>query len=281
MRVNYWSCSNFAKWVTRKFGGVEKPPYATGEGWSEWKREARTKRFVFWFTETFLDSLQTFICWPTDQWKSFLYYIRKRFFLQMHVLKTKLTPGTWYDLDTRILHGLYEEFVDFIEIEKAHMHVICDPKACAKYKPPFWYLHSSLRFKTWRSAGAGLDYLTWEMSLVNEYEWMSDEEQKAQSDFGLPTYQAVNAKEQLDLYNWWKVVRPARIDPMDASGWSAYCSKKRGDSDDILSILSSTDEERIQSRPILVKMAKIEQQQDDEDTEMLIRLIKIRKHLWT
>jgi hypothetical protein len=35
------------------------------------------------------------------------------------------------------------------------------------------------------------------------------------------------AKEKLDLYTWWTVTRPARPDPYEASGWTAYCELKR------------------------------------------------------
>ena len=41
-----------------------------------------------------------------------------------------------------------------------------------------------------------------------------------------------------------------------------------------------TDEERENQRAIFELNSKIEKEQDDEDTDMFIRLIKIRQFLW-
>jgi hypothetical protein len=42
-----------------------------------------------------------------------------------------------------------------------------------------------------------------------------------------------------------------------------------------------TGEEKAHARQILEVCHKMESEQENEDTEMLIRLIKIREHLWT
>jgi hypothetical protein len=42
-----------------------------------------------------------------------------------------------------------------------------------------------------------------------------------------------------------------------------------------------TTDEQAETRRILDLLREIEKQQDDEDTEMMIRLIKVRNHLWT
>jgi hypothetical protein len=44
---------------------------------------------------------------------------------------------------------------------------------------------------------------------------------------------------------------------------------------------SETEDERKETMRILDLCHKIEQEQKDEDTEMMIRLIKIRESLWT
>ena len=89
-------------------------------------------------------------------------------------------------------------------------------------------------------------------------------------------------KEVLELYDWWKNTHPTRIDPHDASGWSEICDRRReGEDDDYIMWGDRTDEERAESTAALNRCTEIEQQYEDEDTEMLIRLIKIRKSLWT
>jgi hypothetical protein len=44
---------------------------------------------------------------------------------------------------------------------------------------------------------------------------------------------------------------------------------------------SETEDERKETMRILDLCQKIEQEQKDEDTQMMIRLIKIRESLWT
>ena len=97
-----------------------------------------------------------------------------------------------------------------------------------------------------------------------------------------PIIVAVAATEVLALYDWWKTVRPIRPDPYDASGWSAICARRRSEDEDFLAGLEDrTDKERAESIAVLARCSEIEQQHEDEDTEMLTRLIRIRKSLWT
>jgi hypothetical protein len=71
---------------------------------------------------------------------------------------------------------------------------------------------------------------------------------------------------------------------MDASGWSDLCERRRlaNPGKGFMGILSDrTDEEREESRKVLDVSSRIELKYDEEDTAMMIRLIKIRDHLWT
>jgi hypothetical protein len=251
-RPTYWSCTRFARWVQTTFGGFEKPRAATHEDWKTWKAVNRAQhRFVFWFTEDFLDSVQNFVMFPLDVWNAIRAYIRNRFFDKTHCLNTKLKPGFYYELDTRILHGLFEELVDFIECEKAWMHVAFDEDAKHKYNYPKWTFVRMLRFDSYRCVQAGLDHLAWEMSLKHD-EYISTDDPL----YGQPTPQAVMAKEQLELYNWWKHARPARPDPYDTT-------------------------QHLDRPARWDEMHLLEEQYEKEDEEMLIRLIKIRRSLWT
>jgi hypothetical protein len=80
------------------------------------------------------------------------------------------------------------------------------------------------------------------------------------------------------LYKWWKEERPKRPDPIAASGWSEYFDKRCASQDEDIPLTSSNDKE---ASKILEICRKMEQEQEDEDTEMLICLIKLRSHLWT
>ena len=77
------------------------------------------------------------------------------------------------------------------------------------------------------------------------------------------------------------MIYPNRPDPMDASGWSDYCEQRRLAGEDILDFEDRTPEQEEQSRRALDLSHEIEDKYNQEDEEMMIRLIKIRQSLWT
>lgn len=217
------------------------------------------------FTETVLDTIQSVFFWPYEKIYSAKYYIVNRWIDQSHAMvahRKHIKPGEWRDLDYRILYCTFDELVDFVEIEKAYANFRWDE---AKFKTLKWWQGGRWRTRTWRSAEAGLDYLRWEAKLLDE----------AEDDY-IPKSQSESAKEVIELYDWWVNIRPARVEPMEASGWSAFCDSRR---DDWSGLINRADRE--ETGPLLDKMREFETQYDDEDTEMLIRLIKIRGSLWT
>ena len=153
---NYWSCSKFANALLKKYC-IEKPLAATMEEWDEWRTKAEEKnKFVYWFVEDFLDDVQKFIFYPYTKYNDIRYYICNRWMRKTHYLKTNLNAGEWYDIDNRILHGLFETLVDFVEAEKAWMSVVWSKENAAKYGyvglTTFLHRHG---IKEWRSRQAG------------------------------------------------------------------------------------------------------------------------------
>lgn len=284
-RTHYWSCSAFADWLR----GTAKPKAETAEGWNDWRKTAkRSHKFRYWLAEEGLDAIQNFIWWPVDKLYDIKYYINNRWVTRTHALTAHprdIKPGQWQDVGNRFLPCLFNELVDFVEMEQAWHHIAWDKEARAKYKPPFWGW-GWFRWRTWRCPEAGIDYLDWAMTLTDEEFLPDDKKHEAK-----PTRQAESAKEIKELYTWWKEVYPKRVDPMEASGWSAYCDRRREqvkqqdpDSDSFTSFFSTerdTPEDREESRRILDLSQEIEKQQDDEDEQMMIRLIKVRQALWT
>jgi hypothetical protein len=175
---------------------------------------------------------------------------------------------------------LFNELVDFVEVELAWWHIAWAEKdEKRKYNAPFWAT-GWFRWRTWRCPQAGLDNLDWQSKLV----WHENECEEGSPNVGKPTYQAENALEILALYKWWKEVYPKRPDPHDASGWSRYCELKRQEHGETgLSFMkeSKNPETRALGDAALKKTHEIEQAYEDEDTEMMTRLIKIRNSLWT
>ena len=274
----YWSCTPFADWVR----GTKKLDMGTSEQWDEWTTTAQMRHnFRYWLAEEGLSYLQDFVTWPVRKIYDLKYYINNRYITRTHALSASpvdIKPGTWMDVGNRFLPCLFNELVNFVEVESAWSHIAWGSKEDrAKYDPPF-YASGWWRWRTWRCPQAGLDHLDWAMSLTYNEDWLSKDDPK----FGKPTPQAIRAKELKELYVWWTETYRNRPDPMDASGWTAYCEAQRAANGGKLSFSAIKD-------PVLKKQSdkahkllqKIEAAYEKEDEQMMIRLIKIRDALWT
>lgn len=272
----YWTCSKFADWLR----GTPSLEFGTSEEWDEWRDAAKQKHsFRFWLVESALSELDNVVHWIPEKINNIRYYLNNRYTVRTHALtSSSLERGKWHEFETRLLHCAFDELVNFIEIEKAWMTVCWDDAARKQFSTPWWRRRWWARwFVQWRCPEAGVHHLNWEMELKNT-EWI----EPSDPSYGLPTSQAVSAKEQWDLYYWWKYVRPLRVDPHEYSGWYAHCEKERNEGKSILSSINNrTTEERAQVQKILDLCHQLEKNYANEDEEMLIRLIKIRQHLWT
>ena len=223
-RFNYWTCSKFADFIRG-----EKKPYALEwHKWGEWKDQQKKKRPIrFWLSDTLLDKLQDFFYFPYDVYSNVKSYVRNRWIDKTHYLKTGLKPGDYHEFDTRILYGLFNELVDYVEIELAHLSK--------------WDRTKSYKFNNGRCVEAAYDYFEW----VNNLQKESDKIQKE------------NCIKIRELYEWWTKQRPNRDNPLT-------------------SITAESHDEKYYKL-----IHDIEQDYYNEDTEMLIELIKIRNGLWT
>ena len=271
MRNNYWSCSKFADLLR----GTAKPNSGTSAEWKEWEQKAKTEHpFRYWLAEEGIDKIQYFINWPADKVYNVKYYVVNRWIDQSHALVAHpkhIKPGQYQDFSNRILICLFDELVDFVEIEKAYSNYRWSEE---KQKDMKWWQVGKWRTRTWRSAEAGLAHLEWESSLTDE-EWLGEDEKREAKL--MP--QAETAKEIITLYKWWTEVYPNRPEPMDVSGWSAYCDDKQARGIDMFD--EDPEVGKWDTAAIHNKMREMEKEYDEEDTEMLTRLIKIRGHLWT
>lgn len=275
-RSNYWSCSKFADWLR----GTAKGGAKTSDGWDEWNKTAETAHPIrYWIAEEALDAVQNFIWWPVDKIYDIKYYINNRWVSRTHALTAhprNIKPGQWCDVGHRFLPCLFNELVDFVEVELAWWHLAWNREDRAKYNMPWWAV-GWWRVRLWRCPQAGLDNLKWQSELV----WREDECAPGSKNIGKPTPQAEKAQEILALYKWWTEVYPNRPDPHDASGWSAYCDSKRELNEGRLFGSKDTPELKKLSNKTLKLLRKIEADYEKEDEQMLIRLIKIRNSLWT
>lgn len=239
-RWNHWSCSKFADWIRG-----DKKPFALEWGeWSKWHDEQKKKHsWRYWIAEEFLGSLQRWINLPRDFYNNLRYYIRNRWFDKTHYLQTGFQPGYYHEVDERILYALFNTLVEFLEGEVAH-------KASWLEKSPKKY-----KFKNGRCKEALYDYWEWETNL-------KDNE-------GDLTPQALSAREMKELYEWWTIKRPNRLDP--------YSDVTDEELDKMFDFNNRGDEQRQKS----IERYNIEEQYEQEDEAMLIRLIKVRRSMWT
>lgn len=276
----YYSDSKIFRWLRAKLGVAK--PYALQWGeWEDWETKLKTQHPVaFFLTETLPDWLEKPVEWVVDPLNEAKYYIQNRWVTKTHCLTSNLKKGQWYDYDTRLMHSLFDELKNFVEIEKAHLNVIvCGEKEdYNKYQVPWWRRYHLLRWGKWRCAQAGVDHLTWEMGLTLKEDYGF---KPGDAKYGKPTPQAVSAKEILDLYNWWTVGRPARPDASDASGWTDVCDKIRVHTNGKL-FGEITDRKLVREKDKAHRlMIKLEKQYEREDEKMMIRLVKVRRSMWT
>lgn len=193
-RINYWNCSKIADLIR----GTKKP-YALELGsWDRWHKEAKKSHpFRYWIAESGLKTLQDIIYLPVDVYNNIRIYIHNRWIDSSHLIKTGLKPGQYYDLDTKILHGMFYELADLVEIEYSHLSK--------------WNNKKQYTFIGGRCIEAGLDYLDWASKLTYDTDYGL---RKGDKGFGEPTPQAITAQKTLELYNWWKN-RANRPDPFD------------------------------------------------------------------
>lgn len=246
-RFNYWTCSKVADFIRG-----EKKPYALQlQEWDEWKdRQKKERPIRYWLSDTLLEKLQDFFYFPYDVYSNVKSYVRNRWIDKTHYLKTGLKPGKYYEFDTRILHGLFNELVDYVEMELAII---------AK-----WNTYKTYTFKNGRCAEAAIDYFKDAEDTVEKTRRKIAEQPKT-SPFYSNLMNSLAFDEQhleqtnqiKELYEWWTKIRPLRDDPY-------------------LTISEETHGDKwVQLIEFVLK------DQYDEDTSMLIKLIKIRDRLWT
>ena len=276
MMNRYFQNSKFFEWLRERVFKVNKPFALQWGGWEKWYEEFKSDRpLAHWFTETLPRWLDKPVQWLIDPVESMMCYFRNRYISQTHLLRTGLESGQWHELENRILHGMFTQLVDFVEIEQARHHVLwMEAAERGKYNEPTWRKFWLLRIARWRCPEAGIDYLTWCMTLDGK-------DAGTNSSPG----QATLAREIMFLYSWWKDIRPNRKSELEESGLLEFekaMSLKYGQDwvgFDRKKIL--TPAEKLEHRRLLDLSWTIEEQRHQEDDELMIRLIKIRRGLWT
>lgn len=254
LRNKYWSCTNFAD----KIRGTTKPGALAITEWAEWHKTAKSAHpFRYWVAEKLLDKLQNILNYPLDIVNESFRLVNNRIINPTYMLrasKAHLNRNESHSLSDRILYCLFDELVDFVEIDQAWANIAFNSN---KLKNLSLYEKILLRNFKLRKPEEGIEYL------------------KNQAKLSIDNCDLDFQSEILDLYFWYKNTYSSRKSASELSGWSAYCANKRNKDKHPLDFDEEDDAESIIS-----KMTQIEEEQYAEDTRMLNRLVELRKYLW-
>lgn len=207
--------------------------------------------------------IQTWYYVVCDRIKLPFRWMQYRTTQRYHIINTKLTPG-YYEIDDRILHANFSVLVDYVESELAWTYYLWNKKEKNLSHPvPFW----RRKFTEFRSKEYGLAAIDWD---INESSWEPQKEK---------------GKKVLELYKWWTEIRPNREDP-----WVKVNKVSEEESmDEIFTHTPNGDGTyTVEMKPLSARYRKAlqvannkEREQYEEDTRMLVKLMKIRETLYT
>jgi hypothetical protein len=186
--------------------------------YSAWKKEQEEYKmqhpFKYWFKNDLMSFFYTVIYFIPNIIRDLIYYLKCRYIIQTHKLTSTLKPGTWYDLDTRMLHCLFKELENFVEIELAWKYLIFYPEE-VKTKVP-WHAKGVFNLHIWRSPELGLLALEQEIDDISDY---------------IPIQQKETSAKTRELYFWWKDVQKkldsrTYLDDVEDSNFYEECTEK-------------------------------------------------------
>jgi len=244
------------------------PPGAlSSTGWRYFRKEFKEKAPIRYYLNN--EFKKTFI-WPVKhKWQAINDWIRYRTINRYHIIRLDLSPD-YHGAEEQILHANFKILKDFVEIESAWHYLWQHPEEDINRKN-FFYRHIRL-YRRWKNRNLRRPDFA-----MKYYEWAATLDDPSLPPHERCVEQAQTAREIIALYKWWTIDRAARknIDPVPYSNQG-------------LGILSSLDDDFDRNAPDYKRwqeehkrQEELEQEWDEEDTEMLIRLIKIRKNLWT
>lgn len=211
----------------------------------------------------------------TERWLAYRTYER------YNIVETDL-PKSYFTYEQRLFHACFSLLVDHVEIELAS-YIKPEPSDLPDWKeiilrrmPRPWIIDYIL--PPHRSSKYGIRALE---NRINDqymddcYDYQADREK---------------SKQILELYKWWKFIRPKRKDSTELSGLLDFCTKmnKKYDGDfykwtpvgnNCLEMgLKLNKEEEAEYCSLLDISGTIEADQEKEDNDMLNRLINLRSY---
>jgi len=247
---------NFRAWLD-----YNPPYYLSSKGWRLFKEEfAERAPIRFWLKYNFPKYTNPII-WRYNDIKN---WIRYRTTDRYHIVNTGLEPG-YYNIDTIMLNANFTLLKDFVECRQAWCSMALEgknPRTWLEKNIPFYYY-----FFPFRSPEFGIKHFEWAATLDNPSLPIHERSES----------QACAAREVLALYYWWTKERPARKE-IDIP---SYDDQDLGIMACLDSDFNRNAEDYKAHAEAMEKNSALSDKWAEEDTEMLIRLMKIRSSLWT
>ena len=237
---------------------LDRPVAATAKEWRVWHAESKKKYPVRYFlTHTLpehIKKVRRIVLAPYIAVSNFFYF---RFIEKHHVIRTALKPG-WHEYDEKMLHANFQLLVDYVELDCASQE---------DWKPSFWK-RITKGLDAWRSREMGIKHLA--PHPVNEDPSCAEQISKRNQI----------RKELIDLYVWWKDIRPNRRDPYDSVSWKNFHANHEGE--DIWDWLEDDNKEAAYKLKQASEEAwALKDLYEQEDQDQLMKLVSLRKHLWS
>lgn len=193
--------------------------------------------------------------------KKIAYWIELRTIHRNHVVKTGLPPSFLLPSEL-ILHANFSILKKHVEKEIGHYARVMS----ADYK----------KTETWKEKYIPYYNPGYREDAIRHLEWASTLDDPNLPPMDQSPDQAATARETLALYLWWVDIRPARSvpepPPYDDQGLESFAPFDPN--------FNHNAEDFKEYERVLAENFATEAKWVDEDTEMLIRLIKIRESLW-
>lgn len=229
-----------------------KYPYCAGlDQWDEIKENARKAHPVrYWIAEDLFDMIEDVIKYPYAKYKDIRNYLSNRFKTKTHTLQLNTkrhywNKGSWIEYDDRLLYCVMDSFVRWLGEELVPNHEAWNNK-----------IKGSVDEKI--------------RQVLKEKQEFQDQQENL-----IKVYQ-----ECLEIYDWW--INFEQDAWYDTSPWPANCEMMTEKYGCFLSGQREySEEDEKLGKESLAEHNRLEAANEEEITSYLIRLMKIRKFLWT
>ena len=240
------------------------------------KKPKTIKRRFLVYLQNFTDLIKSPFDHLDDLWWMFL----KKFYHRPHLLDSKLPSTHYLSIERRILHASFEEFCSHMECEIPSLYICLDIEN-REYTEYTWF---DKTFGEWFGIPKKdpILLLTALDNMENDNFYIEDHQKSYLGEYLKEIGHSI-PQEIKELYIWW-ASRKYRDDAEDLSGLTDFHESLPGDriyfgydhNDNLaVKIDNMTDEQAARAKIASDKYEAVQKEQDDEDRQMLVRLVKL------